>query len=170
MENLKNLVLHLGRSDCRFVVVGGFGVASWGSSLVTRDVDVACDMSPENLCRAWQALAELHPVHRMTPGRLPFTREQAESGTLKNLYLSTDLGQLDLLGEVKGIGSFEECWKNSEPVRIGGTEIRVLTLDALILAKKAMGRPKDLYAVLELEVIRESRGQQEAKPIAPGES
>jgi hypothetical protein len=33
----------------------------------------------------------------------------------------------------------------------------VLTLDALILAKKAMGRPKDLYAVLELEVIRESR-------------
>ncbi|MEI6032676.1 MAG: nucleotidyltransferase [Verrucomicrobiae bacterium] len=159
MENLKDLVLRLGRNDCRFVVVGGFCVASWGSSLLTLDVDVACDMSPENLFRAWQALEEFHPVHRMAPGRLPFTREQAESGVLKNLYLSTDLGQLDLLGEVKGIGCFEECWKSSEPIRIGGTEIRALTLDAIILAKRAMGRPKDLHAVLELEVIRELRGR-----------
>jgi hypothetical protein len=47
--------------------------------------------------------------------------------------------------------------KNSEPIRIGGTEIRVLTLEALILAKRAMGRPKDLHAVLELAVIRERR-------------
>jgi len=159
MENLKDLVVQLGRNDCRFVLVGGFCVASWGSSLLTRDVDVVCDMSPENLCRAWQALEEFHPVHRMTPGRLPFTREQAEAGTLNNLYLSTDLGQLDLLGEIKGIGSFEECRKASEPIRIGGTEIRLLTLDALILAKRAMGRPKDLHAVLELEVIRERRSR-----------
>ena len=159
MENLKDLVVHLGKNDCRFVVVGGFCVASWGGSLLTRDVDVACDMSPENLCRAWQALEEFHPVHRMAPGRLPFTREQAESGALKNLYLSTDLGQINLLGEVKGIGSFVECWKASEPTRIGSEEIRVLTLDAIILAKRAMGRPKDLHAVLELEVIRERQRQ-----------
>jgi hypothetical protein len=31
----------------------------------------------------------------------------------------------------------------------------VLTLDALILAKRATGRPRDLHAVLELEAIRE---------------
>lgn len=159
MENLKKLVVHLGTYDCRFVVAGGFGAVAWGSSLLTRDVDVACDMAPENLRRAWQALAELHPVHRMTPDRPPFSLDQAEGGTLKNLYLSTDIGQLDLLGEVKGIGPFEECWKNSEAIRIGGAEIRVLTLDALILAKRAMGRPKDLHAVLEMEVIRESGKQ-----------
>ena len=35
------------------------------------------------------------------------------------------------------------------------SEIRVLTLDALIEAKRAMGRPRDLNAVLELEAIRE---------------
>ncbi|MFZ4775974.1 MAG: hypothetical protein ACOYM3_11450 [Terrimicrobiaceae bacterium] len=157
MESLKKTVIQLSSQNCLFVVVGGFGVASWGISLLTRNLEVACDMAPENLAKAWLALAELHPVHRMTPERLPFTREQAESGSLKNLYLSTDIGQLDLLGEVKGIGPFEECWKNSEPISIGDAEIRVLTLDALILAKLAMGRPKDLHAVLELEVIRESQ-------------
>jgi predicted nucleotidyltransferase len=93
----------------------------------------------------------------MTPDRLPFTRQQAEQGGWKNLYLATDIGQLDLLGEVKGIGRYEECLKHSEPVEIDGAQVRVLTLDALIVSKRAMGRPRDLHAVLELEVIRERR-------------
>jgi len=33
----------------------------------------------------------------------------------------------------------------------------VLTLDALITAKRAMSCPRDLHAVLELEAIREKR-------------
>ncbi|MFA7343394.1 MAG: hypothetical protein WC003_03725 [Terrimicrobiaceae bacterium] len=155
MESLKKLVLRLAAHDCRFVIAGGFGAVAWGGSLLTRDVDMACDMSPENLCRVWQSLEEIAPIHRMTPERLPFTRGQAERGDLKNLCLSTKLGQLDLLGEIKGIGDFERCWKHSEPIRICGAKIHVLTLDALILAKRAMGRPRDLHAVLELEAIRE---------------
>ena len=155
MENLKDLVLRLHQHDCQFVVVGGFGAVSWGSSLVTRDVDVACNLAPGNLVRIWQALEDLHPVHRMTPERLPFTRQQAERGNWNNLYLATDLGQLDLLGEVKGVGGFGHCLANSTPVPIGGAEIRVLSLDALIASKRAMGRPRDLHAVLELEAIRE---------------
>lgn len=155
MQNLKELVLRLDQQGCRFVIVGGFGAVSLGSSLVTRDVDVACDLAPDNLRRVWRALDGLHPIHRLTPDRLPFTREQAERSDWNNLYLTTDLGQLDLLGEVKGIGGFEQCLANSEPIPISGTEIRVLTLDAMITSKRAMGRPRDLHAALELEVIRE---------------
>lgn len=126
-----------------------------GSALMTRDVDIVCDMSIENLLKIHAALADLHPVHRMTPEKIPFTREQAEKGGLKNLYLSTDWGQLDCLGEIKGLGNFTECLPQSESILIDGTEVRVLTLDALITAKRAMGRPRDLHAVLELEAIRE---------------
>lgn len=161
MESLKELVLRLNRHGCQFVIVGGFGAVSLGCSLVTRDVDVACDLSPVNLLRVWRALDGLHPVHRMTPDRLPFTREQAERDDWNNLYLATDLGQLDLLGEVKGIGNFEQCMANSEPLSISGAEIRVLTLEAMIISKRAMGRPRDLHTVLELEVIRELRNKKE---------
>lgn len=159
MQNLKELVLRLDKQGCQFVVVGGFGAVSLGSSLVTRDVDVACDLAPGNLLRVWEALDGLHPVHRMTPDRQPFTREQAAQGDWNNLYLATDLGQLDLLGEVKGIGGFSQCLANSEPIPISDTEIRVLTLDAMITSKRAMGRPRDLHAALELEVIRERQKQ-----------
>ena len=129
-----------------------------GSALMTRDVDIACRMEPDNLLRLFEALESLRPVHRMTPQRLPFTRGQAEQGGLKNLYLATDWGQLDCLGEIKGIGGYAECFAHSEAVDLEGCEIRVLTLDALIEAKRAMGRPRDLHAVLELEAIRERSG------------
>lgn len=122
---------------------------------MTRDVDVVCRMDSDNVVRLYEAVAGLNPVHRMTPQRLPFTREQASKGDLKNLYLSLDWGQLDCLGEIKGLGDYAACLARSEEIDIGGTVIRVLTLDALIDAKRAMGRPRDLHAVLELEAIRE---------------
>lgn len=155
MRGLKEIVLRLREFEVDFVLAGGFGVVAQGSSLVTRDVDVVCDMGAANLVRIYSAFAELRPVHRMTPQRLPFTREQAEKGDLKNLYLTTDWGQLDCLGEIKGVGDYAACLAASEPIDLDGVVIRVLTLDALIAAKRAMSRPRDLHAVLELEAIRE---------------
>ena len=155
MQGLKDLVLKLHSFGVEFVLAGGFGVVVQGSSLVTRDVDVACRMEPDNLLKIFLAFEDLHPCHRMTPQKLPFTRGQAEKGGLQNLYLSTDWGQLDCLGEIRGLGGYVECLAQSESVDLDGTSVRVLTLDALITAKRAMGRPRDLHAVLELEAIRE---------------
>jgi len=127
-----------------FVVARGLSAYLHGSSFMTQDVDVACRMDPENLIRLFEALAGRHPVHRMTPQKLPFTRDQAVRGDLKNLYLSIDWGQLDCLGEIKGVGGYAECLAGSEPVKLDGVEIRVLSLDTLIQAKRAMGRPPGL--------------------------
>jgi len=160
VKELTRITRRLAEYQVEFVIAGGLGTFMHGSSLMTRDVDVACRMEPDNLLRLFEALETLRPVHRMTPQRLPFTRGQAEQGGLKNLYLSTDWGQLDCLGEIKGIGGYTECFARSEALDLDGAEIRVLTLDALIEAKRAMGRPRDLHAVLELEAIRERlRGQ-----------
>lgn len=155
MQGLKDLVLRLREGGVDFVLAGGFGVVAQGGSLVTRDVDVACRMEPDNLVKIFQIFESLHPVHRMTPQKLPFTRLEAEKGGLRNLYLSTDWGQLDCLGEISGIGGWEACHARSEEIDLDGWPIRVLTLDAMITAKRAMGRPRDLHAVLELEAIRE---------------
>jgi hypothetical protein len=57
-----------------FVVAGGLAVMMHGSSLQTQDVDVACAMDRENLHKLFGALRDLHPVHRMAPQRVPFTR------------------------------------------------------------------------------------------------
>lgn len=155
MLNLKKLVARLHERDVSFILAGGFGVVAHGSNLLTRDVDVVCSMHQKNLHTLFEALEDLHPVHRMTPQRIPFTREQVDEGNLKNIYLSTDWGQLDCLGEIKGIGDYAACLARSVGVQLGDMEIRVLDLDAMIDAKRAMKRPRDLHAVLELEAIRE---------------
>lgn len=126
-----------------------------GSALMTQDVDVACRMSAENLLRLHAALEDLHPVHRITTSRPPFTKEDAAKPGWRNIYLQTDWGQLDCLGEIVGLGGFDECLARSEMLELGGFSIRILTLDALIESKKALARPRDRHAVLELEVIRE---------------
>lgn len=155
MQELTRITKHLAEHRVEFVVAGGLGVILQGSALMTRDVDVVCRMEPDNLLKVFNSLEALHPTHRMTPQKLPFTREQVERSDWKNLYLSTDWGQLDCLGEVKGIGGYQACLAVSEPIQMEDVTIRVLTLDALITAKRAMGRPRDLHAVLELEAIRE---------------
>ena len=155
MKELTRITKRLAEANVEFVIAGGLSALMQGSSLMTRDVDVVCRMDTENLRKLWSALEELHPVHRMTPDKLPFTLDQAERRGLKNLYLSLDWGQLDCLGEIKGLGGYADCLAQSEIVPIDGVDVRVLTLDALITAKRAMGRPRDLHAVLELEAIRE---------------
>jgi hypothetical protein len=154
MTSLERITDRLARAKVDFILCGGLAALLHGSSLLTRDVDVVCPMDSENLERIFEALAELNPCHRMTPQRLPFTLDQARAGGLKNLYLATDWGQLDCLGEIKGLGSFQDCLPLSQSLRISGLEIRTLTLDALITSKQAMGRPRDLHAVLELEALR----------------
>ena len=44
---------------------------------------------------------------------------------------------------------------NCEVIELEGVAIRVLGLDTLIQAKRAIGRPRYLHTVLELEAIRE---------------
>jgi predicted nucleotidyltransferase len=155
MQNLTDILSLLAKHDVDFVVVGGYAVAAYGSSFVTQDVDICCDFSTDNLLRLQKALGEMHPVHRMTPKRLPLVLTKEKCEGLKNLYLDTDIGQVDCLGSVLGIGDFEEVKQRSVSVLIDGFECRLIKLSALIEAKKAMGRPRDLAAVQELEAIRE---------------
>jgi len=158
MQNLEQMVTRLHERNVEFVLAGGFGVVAHGSNLVTRDVGVGCAMDQNNLHALFEALEDLHPIHGMTPQRLPFTRDQIDEGGLNNLYLSTDWGQLDCLAEIEGVGDYAACLARSVGVRLGDVQIRVLDIDAMIDSKRAMKRPKDLHAVLELEAIREKLG------------
>ena len=154
MQKTADILRLLGKHGVEFVVVGGYAVVAHGGTLVTQDVDVCCNFSPENLLRIQEALKDHHPVHRITPKRLPLQLTKENCQGLKNIYLDTDIGQIDCLGEILGIGDFQEVKKRSFVVDLEGRDIRLLELDALIEAKKALNRPRDQEAVLELEAIR----------------
>ena len=63
------------------------------------------------------------------------------------------MGDLDLLGEVTGGGTFEQLRRQTNRIRVFDMEIDVVTLLQLIRLKRAAGRPKDLEALAELEAL-----------------
>ena len=152
-----DLLERLAKAGVDFVIVGGYACVVHGCTCVTQDVDICCDFSVANLLALQQAIADLHPVHRMTPGRKPLELTAQIAAQFKNLYLDTDLGQLDCLSEIQGVGGYVQVRQASERIEVEGVQLRVLGLDKLIAAKQAMHRPRDRDAVRQLKAIQKLR-------------
>jgi hypothetical protein len=153
MQNLSELTRRLVEGQVEFVLIGGFAAVAHGVTLVTRDVDICCPFSEANLMRIQEALADLHPVHRSRPD-LPLALTPEQCAGLKNLYLKTDLGVVDCLGEVLGVGGFESVLKHSIELELPFGNCRILDLEALIRAKETMNRDHDRIAVRQLREIQ----------------
>ena len=83
---------------------------------------------------------------------------------LKNLYLKTDIGILDCLSEVAGVGDFEAVLANSHLMQFPFGRCYVLKIDALIQAKQAVARPHDLITVRQLNAIKEKLTKPQTNP------
>ena len=89
--------------------------------------------------------------------KLPLSDTRGSFKDLKNVYLQTDLGKLDCLSEVSGLGSYEQVLAQSILHSMSFGQFRMLNLDALIASKTAAGRQKDLDAVRLLQAVKEKR-------------
>lgn len=145
----------LTQHQVEFVIVGGVAISAHGSSYLTYDLDVAYARTRDNVKRLAAALAPYHPRPRDFPADLPFVWDEQTIKQGMNFTLTTDLGNLDLLGEVAGLGDYEGVRGQSVIMNLFNMPCRVLSLDALIVAKRAAGRPKDLLVLPELEALRE---------------
>ena len=103
------------------------------------------------------AVRDLRPLHRRTPRKLPFVLDDRLSRELKDLYLRTDIGVIDCLSQVAGIGDYDAVLRASVPVTLSFGECRMLSLDALIRSKETLGREHDLAALRQLRAIRKRR-------------
>lgn len=86
---------------------------------------------------------------------LPFIWDERTLQNGTNFTLETEIGDIALLGEVAGVGDFQSVKNNSEQVTFYGFKVLILTIDALIEAKKAAGRTKDLLILPELEGLKD---------------
>jgi hypothetical protein len=138
-----------------FVVVGGLAISAHSTGYITTDFDFCYLRTRENLKKIISALAPFKPRFRHFPEELPFVWDERtlQSGT--NFTLITSIGDIDLLGEVAGVGDYEAVKKESVVDILYDCEVRILTIKGLIKAKRAAGRTKDLLVLPELEALRE---------------
>jgi predicted nucleotidyltransferase len=166
---LEAIVRRLNDNGVRFVVIGGVAMIAHGSSHLTKDFDICYERSAANLAALAGALAPLHPYLRGAPAGLPFRLDVPTLQAGLNFTLTTDCGELDLLGEVSGVGTYAQALAQSVEYLMFGIPVRVLSVDGLIAAKKAAGRGKDQSHLLELEELKKLRETPPEDPNRKGQ-
>ena len=160
MDQLTEILRQLHDANVEFSLIGGFASRYYGVTLVTEDVDVCARFTPQNLRRIENAVKEYNPFHRLAANKLPLELTDELCSRLKNLYLKTDIGILDCLSEVAGIGDFDAVIQQSQKVSFPFGDCYILKIEALIRAKQAVGRQHDLIAVQQLSAIKDRLDQQ----------
>ena len=145
----------------RFVVIGGVAATIQGSARFTNDIDICYDTSSDNVERLAACLIRWNAYLRGVERGLPFVMDARAFRTTPIMTLATDVGDIDVLDIVPGVGDYAAVFKASEVVEIGDIEFRSLRLDALIASKRAVRRPKDVEQLIELEAIQALRRREE---------
>jgi hypothetical protein len=155
MKDVERQIRLVGEIQIQCVLVGGVAATVHGSSIPTQDLYIFYLREKANLIKIVQALRSVNSTLRGAPKDIPFILDEETLRRGLNSTFNTDIGDLDLLGEVKGVGGYADCFKSSDEVEIFGYTFRVLSLEKLIDAKRAAARTKDLLVLPELEAILE---------------
>ena len=109
--NLEEALRALYDGEVQFVVIGGAAMPLQGSARLTEDLHFCYLRNQGNIERLAKALAPFHPRLRGAPEGLPFRFDAATIERGANFTLLSDLGPIDFLAAVPGLGDYEAVEK-----------------------------------------------------------
>ena len=165
MIQLESVLKSLTENEVEFVIVGGVAITAHGSAYLTQELDFCYSRSKDNLKKVVSALALFKPRPRNFPEDLPYIFDERTLQNGTNLAFDAEIGDVDLLGEVAGVGTYDAVDEESEIKNLFGYDVKVLSIEGLIKAKRAAGRTKDLLVLPELEALREISIDEEDKNL-----
>ena len=147
-EDYKDMLRALSDEKVRFILVGAYALAAHGYPRATMDIDIWVMPSPENADAVLQALRRFGaPLHNLTKEDL------LKDGTIFQIGVAPR--RIDIITAASGL-RFEPAYRNSISVNIEGIEVRIPSIDDLIINKRATGRTKDLADAEALESLKNS--------------
>jgi hypothetical protein len=126
-----------------FLVVGAHALAAYGRPRATGDLDIWIRRSPENAGRAYEALRAFGaPLFDLTLEDLEKPDNVFQIGVVPC--------RIDLLTSISGV-DFDVAWANRTFLKIDGLPVPCIGRSDLLANKRAVGRPRDLADIAELE-------------------
>jgi predicted nucleotidyltransferase len=122
------------------VLIGNAAAALRGAPVTTVDFDFLFRKTPRNLAKLKEVGRALHAT---------ILRPYYPASDLFRVVRDDDGLQVDFMGTIHGIRSFEGVRDRASVIAIGGVPILVASLEDVIRSKRAAGRPRDV-AVLEI--------------------
>ena len=137
------------------VLIGNAAAALQGAPVTTVDFDFLFRATARNLTKVKGLARALRAV---------VLRPYYPASDLYRISRDDDGLQLDFMGTIHGIRSFEGVRDRATIVEIGGTTLRVASLADIIRSKKAARRPRDLAVIDVLEKAREEASRSTNTP------
>lgn len=153
MASTLGLLRRLVTENVEFVLVGGMAAIAHGSLSVTEDVDVCIRFDEATMRGVFRALAGTNPRERMNAARPSLGSDPLRFVGNRNLYVTTDEGVIDFLGEITGLGPYERVAANAVTLQLADFAVHVVGLQDLITSKRTLARPKDQRVARELELV-----------------
>jgi hypothetical protein len=155
------LLRRLASAGVDYILIGGLAVNAHGVIRSTKDVDICPAPDTANLSRLAHLLRDLG-VRQLGIGEEGFTKEEMPFDPTRpedlaaggNFRLDTTLGVLDIMQWIPGIDAdhaYSVLAADAEVASAFELEIRVCSLKALRVMKRAAGRPLDLQDLADLE-------------------
>lgn len=163
MAIFEPVLVALGRRQVRYVIVGGVAVVLQGYARLTADLDLIVDLEPAQARNAVEALLALGlrpraPVDASGFAEPAVRRSWIEDKGMRvfSFWDPTDpLREVDLF--VEHPIPFEALFARADELSLGGTTVRVASVDDLIALKRLADRAEDRLDIEALEVIREEK-------------
>ena len=136
----------LNSNNVRYLLVGGWAVGIYGHPRATKDIDFLVAIDDDNLEKLQKAFIAF--------GAPPVDTERfKEKGYV--IRIGSSPVQIDIINEADGI-DIADCYLRKKTVKLGDTDVYVISRDDLIKNKKASGRSTDMA---DLEKLVSTCGQ-----------
>lgn len=160
------------RHETEFIIVGGVAAILEGAPILTQDLDILHRPTADNTERLLRALEEVHARYRDPADRL-ILPDATRLRTNRFNLLITDLGLLDVLGNLGEGFTYEDLVQRTHAFELAGLRVRAVDLPTVIELKERANRDKDravlpiLRRTLELK-SGDRRLSEEGRDEEPG--
>lgn len=151
-NDYRDMIECLQREGVEFMLVGGYAVALHGWPRMTFDIDFWILANPQN------AAAVVRALKAFGAPLMDLTEEDFYRPGMV-FQIGTEPQRIDILSAVSGV-SYEDAVMRALKMEVDGLSLKVISLDDLILNKRASGRPKDIVDALTLEKLKEKKSGQ----------
>ena len=142
-QDYLELLRDLSAAEARFLIVGAYALAIHARPRATGDLDLWIEATPENAGRVYRALRAFGaPLADLTEANLTEPDLVYQIGMVPR--------RIDILTTLTGL-TFREARESRVAGRLGDIACDIIGRDALIRNKRAVGRPRDLADLADLE-------------------
>ncbi|MDQ3016799.1 MAG: hypothetical protein M3R25_08820 [Bacteroidota bacterium] len=136
--DFSDFIAALNTADVKYMLVGGYAVIIHGYNRTTGDLDIWVERSEENYEKLLQAF-RIFGMSVFDMSKINFLENEA----MDVFTFGRPPVSIDLMVALKGL-VFSSTYLKSQIKFIEGLEVRLLSIESLIEAKKLSGRNKDL--------------------------